>query len=102
MSVENPNEQDQIEAGARVESFVQDSVIQSIIARLASENYAAFKQAENENERLIAQAKGVVLDEFMTALQGVIDVGAGAKIQRKERELREARQNEGKTRVKPV
>jgi hypothetical protein len=89
MSQENPKEQEQIDAGERVKAFVLDPAVSSAIARLASENYDAFKKSKSDDEVRMAHARGTVLDDFVDALQGIIDVGTGAKIQRNDRERRE-------------
>ena len=86
-----PTEQERIDAGLRVKNFVEDPIIQQVIARLASLNYSEFKKAKSESEIRSAHARGVVLDDFVNELQSVIDDGLAASIQRKERELREER-----------
>ena len=102
MSVENPNEQDQIDTGMRIEMFVKDPAVQSAIARIATENYKAFKEATSKDEILMAHARGIVLDQFIDSLQGIVDTGAGARIQRNEREKRELQATAAKNRVKSV
>lgn len=89
MSAENPKEQEQIDNGLRIETFVKDPEVQRAIARLASENYAEFKAATDIDDIRMAHAKGVVLDSFIDALQGIVDEGEGARIQRASRERRE-------------
>jgi hypothetical protein len=104
MSQENPKEQEQIDSGERVKTFVLDPAVAGAIARLASQNYDEFKKAVTDDEVRMAHARGVVLDGFVDALQGIIDVGTGAKIQRNDRERRELANsaNVRPSRVKPV
>lgn len=89
MSAENPKEQEQIDTGLKIEAFVKDPDVQKAIARLAGENYADFKAATSVDDIRMAHAKGVVLDSFIEALQGIVDEGIGARIQRRDRERRE-------------
>lgn len=100
--MEQVTEQDKIDAGARIEMFVKDPDVQAAIARLASENYAEFKAAATDDEIRMAHAKGVVLDSFVDALQGIIDEGAVKKIQRNERERRELANNANVRVPRPV
>lgn len=97
-------EQEKIDAGARIEAFVKDPDVQAAIARLASQNYNDFKAAVSDDEIRQAHSQGVVLDNFVAALQGIVDEGTVKKIQRNERERRELanKQNVRANRVKPV
>ena len=87
--VTQPNEQELIDAGARIEAFVKDEAVQAAIAQMAAKNYTAFKEAKTPDELMKASAKAGVLDDFVHELQIVIDRGDAAKIQRRDRERRE-------------
>jgi len=89
--VEQPTEQEIIDTGRRVAQFVQDPAIQSVIASLATEYYAAFKAAKTNEDRLLVQAKTTVLDDFLNGLQVQIDRSEVAQKLRTSREEREAR-----------
>lgn len=99
-----PTEQEKIDTAGRIEAFVKDPDVQGAIARLASENYNNFKAAKSDDEIRMAHAKGVVLDSFIDELQGIVDKGHVAKIQRNEQERRELANaaNRPQSRVKPV
>lgn len=83
------NEQELIDAGARVKAFVADEAVQAAIAQMAANNYAKFKEAATPDDLLKASAKASVLDDFVHQLQISIDRGEAAGINRKERERRE-------------
>lgn len=98
--VPQPTEQEAIDAGERMKVFVSDPAVQAAIARMASRNYDEFKKATTDDEIRAAHARGVVLDQFVSELQVVVDQGHVQTILRKERELREERSKPRQSRVK--
>lgn len=85
------NEQELIDAGARVKAFVQDEAVQAAIARMATKNYDLFKKAAAPEELLKASARAGLLDDFVNELQITIDRGDMARINRDSREQHEKR-----------
>lgn len=91
MDTPQPNEQELIDTGRRVEQFVKDPAVQAAVARMATQYYSDFKAAKTQDAMNIAHSKSSVLDEFLNEMQKDIDRGEVAKIQRRSREAREAR-----------
>lgn len=87
---EDRTEQETIDAGRRIESIVQDDIFKSVVARYLTENMRNFKIAKTTDAVLAVHARSVAMQEFLDELQGVIDHGEAARIQRKSREDREA------------
>lgn len=86
-----PNEQELIDTGRRIEQFVKDPAVQAAIARMATQYFSDFKAAKTQDQMKIAHAQSSVLDDFINELQKDVDRGEVAKIQRTSREAREAR-----------
>jgi len=72
--------------GRRMREFLKDDVVQAAFAVLKERSYKEFLLAHDADERLAAQAKALVLDEFVVALQSVADAGERASIERERRE----------------
>lgn len=85
-------EQEIIDAGKRIEAIVQDETFKGVVASYLTENMREFKAAKSTDEVLAVHARSVAMQEFLDELQGVIDHGDAARIQRKSREEREAQQ----------
>lgn len=72
--------------GHRMQVFLKDEVVQAAFAVLKERSYKDFLAATTADERLVAQAKALVLDDFVVALQSVADAGERASIERERRE----------------
>jgi len=68
--------------GLRIKAFLDDEVVQATLAAMKETNYRLFLQAPDAEKRLAAQAQAVVLESFVVTLQGVVDSGERARIDR--------------------
>lgn len=69
-----------------MKAFLDDELIQMAMQAVKDANYKAFLSAKTEHDFQIARAKAMVLDEFQTALQVVLDAGEMARIVRERSE----------------
>lgn len=59
----------------RIGAFLADEIVVAALDAMKQVNYDAFLRAKDDESRRMAHAKAVVLDEFVAALQGVVDAG---------------------------
>ncbi len=72
--------------GHRIREFLADDVVKAALQVLKERSYKDFLSATTAEERLNAQAKALVLDDFVVALKSVADAGERASIERERRE----------------
>lgn len=63
------------DAARRIDQFLKDEAVQAAIAAMKKENYRLFLVADDAEARLMAQARALNLDQFETALRGLVDAG---------------------------
>lgn len=74
---------DRIEVeGARMDEFLRDDTVQTAFRLLERQAYADFLAAEDNEARMMAQAKAKVVDTLSAALRAVVDAGERARIER--------------------
>lgn len=64
-----------VQHAARVKQFLADDVIQEVLAAMSLMYYKEFLDSKSSEERIRAQAKGVVVRDFETTLRAVVGAG---------------------------
>lgn len=86
------NEQAVIDAGKRVQAFLDDEAVREAKARLEAAYFADFRRATTAEAREALHARTVALDDlFTTALGTVVESGKMAQHSRNVREAVESR-----------
>jgi hypothetical protein len=74
------------EAGRRIDTFLHDELVDACLTVMKERAYQMFLAATTDGDRVMAQARAKVLDDFTASLRGVVDDGELAKHDREQRE----------------
>lgn len=91
-------EQEQIDAGKRVQSFLADDAVKGALVKLEKRYIADFKASKSPEEREAIHARVTALDDLFTSVLGIVDNGTLAQHARAAREAEESRKRTPRSR----